>query len=157
MSVPAAWPSVVTAVTTLADTLGDVRVTRGRDTTNELGDFVMVGVAGVDDTGWDNPGSFDQEFHTFGGARAETGTVNVLALSRTGDAGDDAVSAAMTSVFALVGELTSAVRADPALGLAASFDYLTAQISTGEIHEELNNTEGALASISLTVTYSARI
>lgn len=152
MTTPAAWPSVVAALVTLADTGGDVRVTRGRDTTNETGDFIMVGVSDIDESPWDDAGSFDQEFHTFGGARSETGTVNIVALSRNGDA--DAATAC-TDVFALVTELTTAVRADPTLGVTG-FDYLVAEIHSGNVRES-ENEEGAMASVSLTVSYQARI
>jgi hypothetical protein len=154
-NVPAIWPSVIAAATTLAEGLTAVRVTRGRDTTNELGDFLMVGVASIDaGVGWDSAGSFDQEFQSFGGSRRETGTVNILALSRTGDADS---AAACTAVFALVADLAAAVRADPTLGLVmAEPGYLTAQLHTGTVNESQNN-EGAMASLQLVITYEARI
>ena len=115
--VAAAFPTVIAAIMSTAETLSDVRVTRGRDVSDDPGDVVMVGVDSLSDSpGWDSTGSFDQEFQTFGGARLETGSVNVLAVSRNGD--DDA-GAAIDSVFDLVAELCAAVRADPSLGRVA--------------------------------------
>lgn len=147
-----AFPTVIAAVMTTADAPTDVRVVRGRDTSNDPGDVVMIGVSSLStNQGWDSAGSFDQEFQTFGDKRVETGTVNALALSRNGDNDPDA---ACDAVFALVEELCAAVRTDPSLGVTA-FDYLVTEVETGAVQESQND-EGAVATISLAFHYQAR-
>lgn len=152
----AAFPTVIAAVMTTAGvTLPGVRVVRGRDITNETGDVVMVGVLDPDDTGggdWESAGSYQQSMHTFGGKREEIGRVNCLAVAWNGDSDQ---AAALDAALALIAALEASVATSPSLGVS-SFDFLVAEMESGDIHES-SNSEGASAALSFVITYKARI
>lgn len=149
----AAFPSVIAAVVSLATTaVAPVRVTRGRDFSNDPDDVVMVGLGDVRETDWDSAGSFAQTMQTFAGAREEVGEVPglVVASNGQGDA-DDACSTA----FGYLASIEAAVRAAPALGLT-SFDYVLAEFSAGEVTESQDDS-GATTVVSFLITYKIRI
>lgn len=157
----AAFPTVIAAVLATAETslADDVRVIRGQDLSQDPGDVVMVGVQDYDATTrgahppiWDTPGSFEQQFQTFGGNRSEAGTVNGVVASRNGDSDIDA---ACSAVFDLIADLEAAVREDPSLGVT-TLGYLVCEMRAGDVRESLNS-DGALAAISFTIQYKARI
>ena len=149
----AAFPTVIAAVVTTADTaLPTARVVRGRDFSSDPGDVVMVGVSDADYSGgWDDAGGYRQAMHTFGGHREEIGNVNGVVLARNGD-GDSA--AALETAFSMIAALEASVATTPNLGVT-SLEYLVAEMETGSIQE--SSDEGASAALSFVITYKARI
>lgn len=149
-----AWSAVVGAVFATAGTaVAPCRVTRGRDITHDAGDVVMVGVRGIELADWEDAGSWSQEMQSFGGSRQESGTVNGLIVAWNGD-GDQAL--AETTAFGYFADLEAAVRATPNLGLTA-YDYLVAEIQSGDITETQNHNYGAATVLSFVIKYEARI
>lgn len=148
-----AWPAVVAAVMTVAErVVTPAIVVRGRDTSDEPGDVVMVGLLDPEQTGWVSAGTFQQTMQTFGGNREEVGSVNGLAVAWNGDGDQDA---ACSTAFAYLASIEGAVRADPTLGLTA-FDYVVAELQAGDVMEAQSDL-GAGAALSFTIAYKIRI
>lgn len=149
----AAFPTVIAAVVTTATaTLPGVRITRGRDLSEDPGNVVMVGVSDPNDADWDDAGGYTQVMQSFGGKREERGQVNGLVVAW--DGGSD-LAAAEAAAFTMIAALEASVATTPALGVS-SLDYLVAEFETGNVHEK-PSTEGASAALSFAITYRARI
>jgi hypothetical protein len=149
----AAWPTVIAAVmSTATAVLPTARVVRGRDSTDDFGNLVMVGVADLNSGGWDNAGDYQQTMQTFGGRREEKGTVNGFVMARNGD---DDLAGAEEAAFAMIAALEASIATSPALGVV-SLDYLVAEIDSGSV-QELASDAGANAALSFVITYRARI
>jgi hypothetical protein len=149
----AAFPTVIAAVvTTAAATLPGVRVTRGRDISQDPGDVVMIGVADPDRGDWEDAGAYQQTMQTFSGKREERGQVNCLAVAWNGNSDQ---AAALASAFTMIAALEASVATSPALGVS-SLEYLVAEMESGNVQESLND-EGANAALSFVITYQARI
>jgi len=150
MAIAAAFPAIIAGVlnTAIAGAPAGTRVVRGRDLSGEVTDVVMIGARGIDD---DNAGSFEQEFHAFGGSRLEEGHVNGIAYSRNGE-GDQA--AATVAAFTLIANLGASIRATPDLGVVG-FEFVVCQFQTGDV-QETQNDQGAVAVVSFAVAYKTR-
>lgn len=148
----AAFPSVIAAIVSTATTaVAPVRVTRGRDTSNDPGDVIQVGVQELE-ADVDSAGAFQQTMQTFGGSREEVGEVNSLIVAWNGQADADA---ACSTAFGYLALIEAAVRADKTLGLT-SFDYVVAELSAGDVTESQNNA-GATTAVVFVITYKIRI
>jgi hypothetical protein len=148
----AAFPSVIAAIVSVATAaVAPVRVSRGRDTSNDPGDVVQVGIQDLE-ADVDSAGSFQQTMQTFGGAREEVGEVNCLIVAWNGQGDADA---SCDTAFGYLASIESAVRAAPALGLTA-FDYVVAELSAGVVSESQNNA-GATTAVTFVITYKIRI
>lgn len=151
-----AFPVVIAAVVTTATaTLPGVRVVRGRDSTNDPSDVLMIGVADADADaggGWDSAGAYDQSPHTFGGKRLEEGRINCLAVSWSGT-GDPA--AALVAACALFAAFEASIATTPSLGLSSP-EMLNVGLESGTVQESAGD-EGTSAALSFVVTYKARI
>lgn len=150
----AAFPSVVAAVFTTATTaLSGIRVTRGLDVSDSATDAVMVGVQSPEDTDYTSAGTFRQTMQTFGGNREEVGSVNGLIYARDGDGDQDE---ACTTAFGYLALLEAAVRADNTLGLT-SFDYVVAEMDSGDVTETQDADLGAVTVLPFVISYKIRI
>lgn len=153
----AAWSAVVAAVLTRANAvLPAVRVVRGHDVSANADDAVYVALQDVDDDGWTSAGSFRQTMQSFGGAREEIGSVNGLVYTRDG-AGDEAAQAACTErALGYLAAIEADLRADHTLGLT-QFDYVVAEMDSGEIREIQSTAAGASTALPFVIAYQIRI
>lgn len=151
----AAYPTVHAALVAAADAALTVRVVDGFDLSEDPGDVMMIGVPSLSDLNSVSAGTFSQEATTFGragGVRTETGSINGIVVATDG-AGNQ--SAARTTAFGYIETLTTALRADPTMGVTA-FNELVAQLSAGDVAEDQAE-DGATTAISFVVAYRALI
>jgi hypothetical protein len=149
----AAWTAVVDALLVRVQAVVvDAEVGRGQFVSEDVGDMVFIAVADLDDAEWTTAGTFRQSMQSFGGAREEVGPVNCVILARDGD-GDQA--ACTDTAFGYLAAIEADVRADKTLGLTA-FDYVVAEMDSGEIHE-IQAQDGAATALPFVISYKIRI
>lgn len=150
----AAWPAVVKAIASRANAVipTGVRVARGSDLSQSPTDVIYVGLQDVDDFDWTSAGTFQQAMQSFGGAREETGFVNCVALARDGGGDQDA---ATSNALAYLAAIEADLRANKTLGLT-QFDYVVAQMDSGEIRERQGD-DGASTALPFVISYKIRI
>jgi len=149
--VPAAVDALL-AILRAASGLADVRIVDGPEAVN-LTDLQRIHV-GWQPTG-DSAVSLEQEFNAAGArTRNEAFSISCYAESR---AGDRDMQARRTEVFALVGEVETALRASDAAPMAPTLSgtVLWAHLTTGDLTQV--QAEGSLAGLAFTVTCQARI
>lgn len=149
--VPAAVDALV-AILRAAPALSEVRIVDGPESTN-LTDLRRIHV------GW-HPGaesavSLQQEFNSAGArTRDEAFEISCYAEARSGDTD---MKARRDEVFALVGEVETALRATNAAPTLPTLNgtVLWAHLTAGDLVQV--QSEGSLAGLSFTVTCQARI
>lgn len=147
-----AIPSVIDALVAIGQSVESVVVIDGFGTTDDPGDFLMIGVDDPDNEGsaqsadsqqnWasNNPGSVD-----------ESGQVTCAALSWNGDSDP---KAARDAAFATCGALAVAIRNNPTLGLPT---LLWARYGTQQTLTQNQDDNGAMAIVVFQVYFRARI
>jgi len=118
-------------------------------TTTPPADFVIVG--GTDDPD-DDAASLDQEWAGLGKAsRDETGQITCAVVSQSG--GTD-LKTHRDRVLVILGELETALRADPTLGGVVQSGWL--HLTAGALNQQ-QNANGSRARLTFTVSYRARV
>lgn len=148
MSVPK-FGAVIDALVVLAETTSATEVYDGPTVTIPTAvDFVVIG--GTEDPD-DEPSSFDQTWNGLGNrAKNESGEVTCAVLVGTGD---DDVKTARDRALSILGEIETAVRADPSLGGVLTGGW--AHVSGGR-HVQRLTTEGIYVRITFTVSYQTK-
>lgn len=148
MSIPK-FGAVIDALVTLARTTSAEAVYDGPAVTSEsVSDFIVIG--GTEDPD-DEPSSFDQSWNGLGArTKNEAGEVTCAVLVGTGG---DEVKVARDRALALLGEVETAVRADPSLGgvLAGGWCHVS-----GGRHVQRLNSQGLYVRITFTVSYQTK-
>ena len=142
--------AVVDALVTLVDATSVTHVFDGPpNTADTLDEYVIVG--GTDDPD-DDAGEFDQDWAGIGRqSKNETGEVTCAVLVGTGN---DVVKTARDRALVVVGEIETALRADPTLGgvLSAGWSHL----SEGRPRQR-RNANGLYVRVTFTVAFQSRI
>jgi hypothetical protein len=117
-------------------------------TTAATSDYVVIG--GTEDPD-DEPSSFDQEWNGLGArSKIETGEVTCAVLVGTGDEG---VKASRDRALVVLGEVETAVRADPTLGGVLTGGWC---LVSGGRHVQRLNTQGLYVRVVFTVSYQTK-
>lgn len=112
-------------------------------------DFVIVGGTPDPDT---DAASLDQAWAGLGAkARDETGEITCAVVSQSGGTN---LKTHRDRALVILGELETAIRADPTLGGVVSSGWL--HVTTGSLSQE-QNTNGSRAVVTFTVSYRARL
>lgn len=148
MSVPK-FGAVIDALVTLAKTTSAQEVHDGPIVaTTAATDYVVIG--GTEDPD-DEPSSFDQTWNGLGArGKVETGEVTCAVLVGTG--GED-VKVARDRALVIVGEIETAVRADPTLGGVLSAGWC---LVSGGRHVQRLNSQGLYVRVLFTVSYQTK-
>lgn len=147
-------PDVIDALVTLsAAALPSVKVYDGFGLSDDVGDFLMVGVEDPETQGFTTSASAGQNWHDTGqdGKRDDTGDVTCCALSWNGNGNQ---KTARDAAFAIVAGVEGLVRENSTLGLD---DLLWAEIGQQiELHQAQDDA-GAAAWVIFRVQYQALI
>lgn len=148
-----AIPEILNALVQLAkDNLDGVIITDGIGPSDEVGRYLMIGVDDVDgDTVFPTADSRQSWANIGHVVRDETGDVTCAAMAWNGE---NDPSAARRDVFALVGELEDAMRADPTLGIRPQ---IRAEFGTSIELRQLQDEYGASATVVFQLHFDARI
>ncbi len=142
--------AVLDALVTTLDAGTAVEVYDGLPVTSSApADFVIVG--GTDDPD-DNAADLTQEWAGLGKeSRNETGSVTCAVISQSGDT---VVKTHRDRVLVILGELETAIRADPTLGGVVAAGWL--HVTAGALNQQ-QNANGSRARVTFTVAYRARV
>ena len=148
MTVPR-FGAVIDALVILADATSTQAVYDGPvNVTAATTDYVVIG--GTEDPD-DEPSSFDQTWNGIGQrGKVETGEVTCAVLVGTGDEG---VKVSRDRALAILGEIETAVRADPSLGGVLTGGWC--QVSSGR-HTQRLNTQGSYVRLVFVVSYTTK-
>lgn len=124
------------------------------------GSLLVIGWPGADDVGEIADAGQTQATLSTAPRRTETGSVRCLLVVQTGDHEDHqgVVSLTQARAFAVLDDVARYLRADPSLGLMATYPHLHAQI--GGIPGwscTVNGSAGVTVEIEFEIGYSARI
>lgn len=125
----------------------------GFGSTDDPGDFLMVGVSDPDMEGVENAAEGQQDWATVGqqGARSERGEVTCVALSWNGN-GD--AKAARDAAYATVALVETFCRNDPDLGIPTLL--WNSALSSHQLLQNQDD-QGALAMVTFRIAFQARI
>lgn len=154
MATSAVFAVIDALVTTMTTALPNVSVYDGLGTSDDPGNFLMIGVDDPDTDAYADSAESSQKWAGLGNhARNEEGTVTCCALAWNGD-GDQ--RAARLDVKAITDAVENALRADPSLGgVIAPPGW--AQFGTRFNLSQIQSETGALALAFFQVAYQARI
>lgn len=154
-STTSAIPDIIDALFAAATAaLPNVTVSDGTGVTDQVGDFLMIGVDDPDQQGASSSAESDQSAATLGTTRPrdETGTVTCAALSSNGD-GDQ--KRARDAAFAMAAAVATICRTDPSLALA--YTSLVTDYGTGQRLMQNQYEDGVEAILVFSVRFRARI
>ena len=141
----------------VANAPATTRVYDGYGTSNDPGDYLMIGVDDPDSDGWTNSVDAQQDPSSVGppsGARDQTGSVACTALSWSG-AGDQ--KAARDAAAATMAALEAYVRANPGLSIASQSQTFWCWFTPSETWKQQQGSGGAQAQVVFRIGFFARL